>query len=184
MMLALLIYCYATGIFASRRIETQTFETVAVRFLTADTNPDHDSICKFRRENKDRLSDAFHQVLELAARQTKEQSTGKKPRGKAPEPPEEGPRDKDQYNFTDPESRIMRMRGSFEQYYNAQAAVEISSMLIGGQHVTEQANDKRQLVPALAVISPVSRQVGNALVDSGYFSGTAVQTVEPVFGII
>ncbi len=89
MMLGLLIYCYATGTFASRRIETQTYENVAVRFLTGDTHPDHDSICKFRRENKDLLSDAFHQVLELAAyqeklaaRQAKEQTTGKKPTGK------------------------------------------------------------------------------------------------------
>ena len=42
MMLGLLIYCHATGTFASRRIETLTFENVAVRFLTADTHPDHD----------------------------------------------------------------------------------------------------------------------------------------------
>ena len=49
----------------------------------------------------------------LAARQAKEQSSGKKPPGKAPEPPAEGPRDKDQYNFTDPESRIMKVRGGF-----------------------------------------------------------------------
>jgi transposase len=68
MMLSLLIYCYATGTFSSRRIETLTFENVAVRFLTADTHPDHDSICKFRRENKALLSSSFHQVLELAAR--------------------------------------------------------------------------------------------------------------------
>ena len=39
-----------------------------MRFLTADTHPDHDSICKFRRENKDLLASSFHQVLELAAR--------------------------------------------------------------------------------------------------------------------
>jgi hypothetical protein len=63
-----LIYCYATGTFSSRRIETLTHENVAVRYLCANTHPDHDSICKFRRENKDLLSDAFHQVLELAAR--------------------------------------------------------------------------------------------------------------------
>jgi hypothetical protein len=68
MMLGLLIYCYATGTFASRRIETLTFENVAVRYLTGDTHPDHDSICKFRRENKALLSVSFHQVLELAAR--------------------------------------------------------------------------------------------------------------------
>jgi hypothetical protein len=48
MMLGLLIYCYATGTFSSRRIESRTCENVAVRFLTADTHPDHDSICKFR----------------------------------------------------------------------------------------------------------------------------------------
>jgi len=65
-MLALLIYCYATGTFSSRRIETLTYENVAVRFLTADTHPDHDSICKFRRENKELLGSCFHQVLELA----------------------------------------------------------------------------------------------------------------------
>jgi transposase len=67
MMLGLLIYCYATGTFSSRRIETLSFESVAVRYLCADTHPDHDSICKFRRENKALLSSAFHQVLELAA---------------------------------------------------------------------------------------------------------------------
>jgi transposase len=67
MMLGLLIYSYSSGTFSSRRIETLTFENVAVRFLCADTHPDHDSICKFRRENKELLSSCFHQVLELAA---------------------------------------------------------------------------------------------------------------------
>ena len=65
-MLALLIYCYATGSFSSRRIETLTYEHVAVRYLCANTHPDHDSICKFRRENKALLSSCFHQILELA----------------------------------------------------------------------------------------------------------------------
>ncbi len=67
MMLALLIYSYATGIFSSRKIQTATHENVATRYLCADTHPDHDSICKFRRDNKELLSSAFHQVLELAA---------------------------------------------------------------------------------------------------------------------
>ncbi len=67
MMLGLLIYSYATGTFGSRRIEALTFENVAVRYLCADTHPDHDSICKFRRENRELLSSSFHQVLELAA---------------------------------------------------------------------------------------------------------------------
>ncbi len=66
MMLALLIYCYANGIFSSRRIERATYRDVAVRFLTADTHPDHDTIAKFRRENFGAVSVCFVQVLELA----------------------------------------------------------------------------------------------------------------------
>jgi transposase len=66
MMLALLIYCYAHGIFSSRRIERATYRDVAVRYLTADTHPDHDTICTFRRNNFDALAAAFVGVLELA----------------------------------------------------------------------------------------------------------------------
>ena len=68
MMLGLLIFCYATGTFSSRRIERLTYENVAVRLLTADTHPDHDSICAFRVKNKALLKSSFHQVLEAAAR--------------------------------------------------------------------------------------------------------------------
>ncbi|MBU0719502.1 MAG: IS1182 family transposase [Planctomycetes bacterium] len=66
MMLQLLIYCYANGLFSSRRIERATYRDVAVRFLTADTHPDHDTICTFRRENSEAVSEAFLQVLQLA----------------------------------------------------------------------------------------------------------------------
>ena len=66
MMLALLIYCYANGIFSSRRIERATWRDVAVRFVTGDTHPDHDTICRFRRENFAAVSEAFLQVLQLA----------------------------------------------------------------------------------------------------------------------
>jgi transposase len=66
MMLALLVYSYATGVFASRRIEQSTFENVAVRLLCGDTHPDHDTICPFRRENRARMARGFAQVLELA----------------------------------------------------------------------------------------------------------------------
>ena len=52
MMPALLIYSYATGTFSSRRIEQSTYDSVPVRLLTADTHPDHDTICTFRRENQ------------------------------------------------------------------------------------------------------------------------------------
>ncbi len=66
MMLTLLIYCYANGIFSSRRIERATYRDVAVRFLAADTHPDHDTICTFRRENFEAVAAAFLQVLQLA----------------------------------------------------------------------------------------------------------------------
>jgi transposase len=68
MMLGLLIYSYATGVFGSRRIEQTTYENVAVRLLCGDTHPDHDAICSFRRQNRELLSRSFAQGLELAAR--------------------------------------------------------------------------------------------------------------------
>ena len=66
MMLALLIYCYANGVFSSRRIERATYRDIAVRFLTGDTHPDHDTIAKFRRENFEGVAACFVHVLELA----------------------------------------------------------------------------------------------------------------------
>jgi hypothetical protein len=145
-----------------------------------------DRIARLREATQTMAARAAERLIEeqaayqekLAARQAKQQNTGKKPKGKPPEPPQEGPRDQDQYNFTDPESRIMKVRGGFEQSYNAQAAVEVTTMLIVGQHVTHQANDKQQLVPTLAVMSPVIRQVSNVLVDSGYYSENSTLTVE------
>ena len=68
MMLALLIYCYARGIFSSRQIERATWRDIAVRFITADTHPDHDTIATFRRENRVLFEDCFVQVLALARR--------------------------------------------------------------------------------------------------------------------
>lgn len=102
-------------------------------------------------------------------------AAGKKPRGKEPQPPEETPAAKDQYNFTDPESRIMPVSGGgFEQSYNAQAAVEIESRLIVGQHVSDAPNDKQQLEPGVCVRTAAG----------GARYKLRQQTVEPVFGII
>ncbi len=66
MMLALLIYAYATGLFSSRRIERATYESVAVRYLCANHHPDHDTIAKFRRENEALFRSCFREVLLLA----------------------------------------------------------------------------------------------------------------------
>lgn len=66
MMLALVIYCYANGIFSSRRIERATHRDVGVRLVAANTHPDHDTIAKFRRENFDAIAACFLEVLLLA----------------------------------------------------------------------------------------------------------------------
>jgi hypothetical protein len=81
------------------------------------------------------------------------------------------PQDKDQYNFTDPESRIMPGADGIVQGYNAQAAVEPTLLLIVGQTVTEASNDKRQLKPMVEIIEQQSGQRPEAiLADNGYCS--------------
>lgn len=287
MMLALLIYCYASGTFSSRAIERATYTDVAVRYLSGDTHPDHDTICAFRRQNQELLSEAFVQVLETARemkllkvgqiclavdgtkvlanaskhsavsyqrageqiallqqevaelmakaeqadstpladglsipdeikrredrmaklrearavleRRARERAAAQQPEyeakmaareakkqngqrvGKKPKPPVEQPGAKDQYNFTDPESRIMKAGNGahYEQAYNAQAAVDVDSRLIVGERVSDAANDKQQLVPTLAAVSePVKPAVETVLVDSGFYSEEAVREVE------
>lgn len=81
------------------------------------------------------------------------------------------PAEKDQYNFTDPESRIMKSADGFVQGYNAQAAVEAGLGLIVGQLVTQAANDKEQLQPMVEAIEQQSGQRPvSILADSGYCS--------------
>jgi len=282
MLLSLLIYSYATGTFSSRRIEQSTYDHVPVRLLTADTHPDHDTLCTFRRENQDLLSESFVKVLQLAqelkglkfgqltvaadgtkvqanaskhsavsyaragekidqlelevqqllakaeqadstplqdgltlpdeitrrqerkaalaharaeiearahARYTAQlvehkaklaERAAKEAGGKPPQAPSPEPKAKDQYNFTDPESRIMKAGNGqhFEQSYNAQAAVEVESRLIVGERVSAAPNDKQELAPTLAAIPEEAGAVTAALVDSGYFSEKAVTQIE------
>jgi hypothetical protein len=69
--------------------------------------------------------------------------TGKKPRGRPPEPASGGVQDKEQVNLTDEESRIMKVAGGgFDQYCNAQAVVATGSLLMVATEVTEAANDR------------------------------------------
>ncbi len=69
-------------------------------------------------------------------------------------------------------------KGRFEQAYNAQAAVEIESRLIVGQHVTQDTNDKHQLVPTVAAIAPVVVTVKEVLIDSGFVTEAAITQLE------
>ena len=66
MMLALLIYCYASGSFSSRRIERATRRDIGVCFVAANNHPDHDTIATFRRDNMAAVAESFLQVLLLA----------------------------------------------------------------------------------------------------------------------
>ena len=115
-----------------------------------------------------------------AAARQQQRDAGKKPRGKDPTPPSPTPDPKAQYNFTDPESRIMKAGSGqhFEQCYNAQAAVD-EAMLIVGQRVSDAPNDKQELVATVAAISAVvAPEVQAVLADSGFYSEAAVRAVE------
>jgi hypothetical protein len=114
------------------------------------------------------------------ARQTR-RDRGETVRGREPVAPDETPRGKDQYNFTDPESRIMKAGSGdhFEQSFNAQAAVDADgSMLILGQRVTEHCNDKQELVPTMEAIAPELGEIGAVIADTGFYSEKAVGQVE------
>jgi transposase len=66
LMLVLLVYCYANGVFSSRRIERATYRDIGARFIAANTHPDHDTIATFRRTNKAAFEAAFLEMLLLA----------------------------------------------------------------------------------------------------------------------
>ena len=116
----------------------------------------------------------------IAERERKEQETGKKMGGtppRVPDPEKAIPDPKAQKNFTDAESRIMKDSAtkSFEQAYNAQAVVDSVSQIIVATGVTQQPNDKRQLVPMLKKVEQNLGKLPEMVsADSGYFSAQAV----------
>jgi transposase len=95
----------------------------------------------------------------------------------------EQPKARDQRNFTDPESRIMKKGAGFEQCYNAQAAVDKESQIILGAYVTQACNDKQQLEP---LVERTVEQVGvlpvRGLADAGYFSEAATESLKRKYG--
>lgn len=131
-----------------------------------------------RADERLQRDEVEHQA-KLAARAEQEKQTGKKPRGRPPEPPTGGVREKDQVNLTDEESRIMKVAGGgFEQCYNAQALVATGSMLIVANEVTQAPNDKGQLVPMIEKIKALPKELGRTqriLADSGYLSEANVE---------
>ena len=278
-LLALLIYGYANGVHSSRKIERATYDSVAFRFVAANTHPDHDTLAAFRRRFLKEIEALFVQVLVLAremkllklghialdgtkiranaskhkalswghankieaqlrqevqdllaraekddrssapdgmdvpaeiarredrlraiaqakaqieqraaerfkaeqqefeakeAKRRAQRDAGKKPRGRDPEPPQAGPRSSDQVNLTDDESRIMPVSGGgFEQSYNAQAGVDIETMMVVTAHVTQACNDKREVVPTLEQIAALPEVLGTVQIlvaDNGFCS--------------
>ena len=104
------------------------------------------------------------------ARKEYEERTGKKPRGKKPKEPSLEPKDKDQYNFTDPESRIMKTNNGFNQCYNAQIATN-EQMIIVGNYANAHHNDKQEFLPTIeSVPDELKLRITSAVADTGYFS--------------
>lgn len=140
------------------------------------------------RHGKDRRGDEL--PAELARRETRLKKireakralaarAREKAEAKGNDPKQAKPEEKDQYNFTDPESRIMKGADGFVQGYNAQAAVESELQLIVGQAVTQATNDKEQLLPMVEVIEEQSGQrPEEILTDSGYCSEKNLEGLE------
>jgi hypothetical protein len=113
---------------------------------------------------------------QLQEREQQEQERGRKMGGRkpqVPEPEQARPEPKAQRNFTDPDSRIMK-DGATKEYvqgYNAQAAVDSEAQVIVAAAVTQQANDKQQLVPMLGEVQAMTGKMPQqATADAGYFS--------------
>jgi transposase len=286
MLLALLVYAYATGVFSSRKIELATYEVIPFRFIAGGLHPDHSTIAWFRKQFLTEIKVVFAQVLlighemgylklgnisldgskehadaskshavsygrlmkleeqlqqeveellalgeradqaelpqgldiatevafrqerlldlaeakrvlearaeeryqaelveyqaKLRAREEKGRETGRKPRGPAPKPPEPGARDKDQYNFTDPESRIMKNStdDGFDQHYNVQIAVDQDSLLIVGNTLSNHPVDTYE---AIATVDAIPAEIGKpkaAALDRGYFAPRNIREFE------
>jgi hypothetical protein len=116
----------------------------------------------------------------MQAREEKAATEGKKPRGEPPKPPTPGPRDKDQYNFTDPESRMMKNANNsgFDQHYNVQVVVEHDSRLVVGNWLCNQPNDKQAALPTIDTVPSELGQPQKANLDTGYFSQNNVAGLE------
>ena len=137
------------------------------------------AVLQARAQERTALEQAEYDA-KMQERAEKARQTGRTPRGRPPKPPEAGPRDKDQYNFTDPESRIMKHSSTegFEQDYNAQIAVDQESLLIVGLSLSNHPTDQQEAEPTLASIPPDLGTPDAAALDAGYFSEATIAVFE------
>ena len=132
------------------------------------------------RAEERQASEQAEYEARVRQREAKAKRTGKPPRGKPPTPPTPGPRDDDQYNFTDPESRIMKNSSDkgFNQHYNAQLAVDQECLLIVGTSLSNHPNEQAEIVPTVEAIPAALGTPEAAALDMGYFSAGNVETLE------
>jgi transposase len=287
-LLSLLLYGYATGVFSSRQIEHATYDQAPFRYLAGHTHPDHDTLAAFRTQFLDLLPAVFEQVLLLAAaagvlqfgqlvlagdgtkiraaasksravsygrldalearlhteiagllergaaadavplpdglviatevadraaqlarlaearrvlearaaardqaataaheaavaeREARAKRRGKKPGGRPPQPPATGgPGERDQYNFTDPDSRVMKnpTDAGFSQAYNSQVLTDRASLLIIGYSVSNHPVDVGEIGPALDAV-PAALAIAAVAYDTGYWREANVTELE------
>lgn len=117
---------------------------------------------------------------QVQAREARARQEHRKPRGRQPQPPQPGPQDKDQYNFTDPDSRMMKNSTDqgFNQHYNVQVAVDQDSFLIVAHSLSNHPTDRHEALPTLDAIAPTVGTPEAAALDAGYFSATNIAEME------
>jgi transposase len=285
-LLGLLLYGYATGVFSSRKIEKATYEVIPFRFIAGGLHPDHSTIAWFRKQFLSEIKVVFAQILlvahemgylrlgnisldgskvhadaskskavsygrllkleeqlrqeveellalgeqadetelpqeleidvevafrqerlvnlaeakrvlearaeeryraelaeyqaKLQAREEKARETGRQPRGPEPKPPKPGVRGKDQYNFTDPDSRIMKnsTNGGFDQHYNVQVAVDQDNLFVVGNTLSNHPVDTYEAIPTVDAIPSEIGQPKAAALDKIYFASKNIQELE------
>ena len=115
----------------------------------------------------------------IRQREAKAAKKGKQPPGRPPQPPTAGPRDKDQYNFTDPDSAIMKNPNNkgFDQHYNTQVAVDQESRLIVANTLSNHPTDRQEAVPTVDAIPAQLGIPKAAALDNGFWSEANVKAL-------
>jgi transposase len=154
-------------------------DEIAIRQARLARLAEAKAVLEARAKERTALEQAEYDA-KVQERAEKARQTGRTPRGRAPKPPTPGPRDKDQYNFTDPESRIMKHSSTegFEQDYNAQIAVDQESLLIVGESLSNHPTDQHEAEPTLDAIPAEIGPPEAGAMDNGYFSAANIAACE------
>jgi transposase len=136
------------------------------------------AVLEARAKERDAADQAEYEA-KLREREEKARASKRKPGGRPPTPPTPGPRDTDQYNFTDPDSRIMKNSADagFNQHYNVQAVVDQTSLLIVATALSNHPNDKHEAEPNLAAIPAELGMPTAAALDNGYWGPATLQAL-------